>query len=295
VSGLTNCTAYTFKVKATNAAGTGPCSAASNSVTPTAAGSQSFTTAGTFTWVAPAGVTKVSVVTVGGGGRGGLSCGTFPASGLGGGGGGALAYINNTTVVPGNSYTVVVGAAQGFSYFNTVGTVQAGGGNLATSYVGAPGGTVGAGTGFAGGVGGRSCCCLGGAGGGGAGGYAGIGGTGGAGNIFSAPTTPSGGGGGGGAGGFGQTVTGAGGGGVGILGQGSSGAAGFSSGGGGGGSGGSAGSNAGVSGGAGGLYGGGGGGNWASGSGAGAGAVGAVRIIWPGCSRSFPSTNTGSP
>jgi hypothetical protein len=51
----------------------------------------------------------------------------------------------------------------------------------------------------------------------------------------------------------------------------------------------------------GGAYGGGGGG----GSGAcgrasacrvgGAGSKGAVRIIWPGCSRLFPSTNTGSP
>lgn len=38
VSGLTNSTAYTFKVKATNSAGTGPESAASNSVTPTGSG-----------------------------------------------------------------------------------------------------------------------------------------------------------------------------------------------------------------------------------------------------------------
>jgi len=34
-------------------------------------GSQSYTTAGTYTWVVPAGVTKVSVLTVGGGGQGG--------------------------------------------------------------------------------------------------------------------------------------------------------------------------------------------------------------------------------
>ena len=36
-------------------------------------GSQSYTTAGTYSWVAPAGVTKVSVVAVGGGsfGQGG--------------------------------------------------------------------------------------------------------------------------------------------------------------------------------------------------------------------------------
>jgi hypothetical protein len=34
-----------------------------------------------------------------------------------------------------------------------------------------------------------------------------------------------------------------------------------------------------------------GGGSGASGSAGG----GAVRIMWPGCSRSFPSTNAGSP
>ena len=66
--------------------------------------------------------------------------------------------------------------------------------------------------------------------------------------------------------------------------------------GGGGGSSGTAGSNAGANNGAsGGTYGGGaGGGGFISGTG-GTGAGGAVRIIWPGCSRSFPSTSAGSP
>ena len=43
VSGLTTGTAYTFKVKATNAIGYGPCSAASNSVTPASTGQQAYT------------------------------------------------------------------------------------------------------------------------------------------------------------------------------------------------------------------------------------------------------------
>ena len=37
------------------------------------ANSQSYTTSGTYTWKAPAGVTKVSVVAVGGGGASGLN------------------------------------------------------------------------------------------------------------------------------------------------------------------------------------------------------------------------------
>ena len=67
-----------------------------------------FTSSGT--WVCPAGVTSVSIVAIGGGSAGGsrpLSGGA--AGGAGGGGGGGLAYINNYTVIPGQSYTVVVG------------------------------------------------------------------------------------------------------------------------------------------------------------------------------------------
>ena len=67
-----------------------------------------FTSSGT--WVCPAGVTSVSIVAIGGGGAGAsrpLSGGA--AGGATGGGGGGLAYINNYTVIPGQSYTVVVG------------------------------------------------------------------------------------------------------------------------------------------------------------------------------------------
>lgn len=64
-------------------------------------GQQAYITSGTYCWVAPAGVTSVSVVAVGGGAGG---------TNGGGGSGGGLGYKNNISVTPGNSYTVVVGA-----------------------------------------------------------------------------------------------------------------------------------------------------------------------------------------
>ncbi|NBX50879.1 hypothetical protein EBT25_13355, partial [bacterium] len=63
---------------------------------------KSFTSPGTYSWIAPSGVTSVCVVCVGAGGSG--------SSWYAGGGGGGLGWKNNITVVPGNSYTVVVGA-----------------------------------------------------------------------------------------------------------------------------------------------------------------------------------------
>ena len=88
-------------------------------------GQQAYTTAGTYTWIAPAGVTSVSVVAVGGGGGYGFNIG---------GGGGGLGYKNNYPVSPGGSYTVVVGAkgtsvsSGGNSYFDSVSVVKGGGG-----------------------------------------------------------------------------------------------------------------------------------------------------------------------
>ena len=86
-----------------------------------------------------------------------------------------------------------------------------------------------------------------------------------------------------------------------ILGEGSSGVGGTSNGGGGGGSGGTAGGSGFInacgwqSGGSGGQYGGGAGsGNNVINSTPSIGAQGAVRIIWPGCARSFPSTRTAN-
>lgn len=258
VTGLTNGTAYTFTVIANNSYGPSTKSAASNSATPiyVPPGQVAYTTAGTYTWVAPAGVSKVSVVAVGAGGQGGWY--------NRGGGGGGLGWKNNISVVPGNSYTVVVAAACGISvnssYFCSPTLVQGTGGTWG-NYGGAGGGYVGDGGGT-GGTGGLNNCCVNNGAGGGAGGYSGNGGNGG--NYGNAGTAGSGGGGGGG-----TTCVG---GGVGILGQGSNGTAGGGAG----------------SGGSGVLYGG-GGTRYASNQGR-----GAVRIIWPGNTRLFPSTCTGN-
>lgn len=284
VTGLSTGSSYTFKVVATNAYGPSYPSAASNSVTAVLAGQQAYTTAGTYSWVAPSGVTSVSAVAVGGGGTYGYSSGPCRFAG---GGGGALAYANNISVTPGNSYTVVVGALAPFnpnnvnggnSTFNGTTVGAGGGGGGKASGVGGCGGVVINGTGGAGGAGGSTVICgIRYPGGGGAGGYSGTGGAGGNGTNTSSGACGSAGSGGGGGGGFGYTSAG-GGGGVGILGQGSSGAGGTS---------GSINGGSG-SGGSNGLYGAGYGPSCSSTAGR-----GAVRIIWPGTTRSFPSTNTG--
>jgi len=288
VTGLTNCTAYTFRVTALNSYGPSPASAASNSVTPNVNGQTAYTTSGTFSFIAPAGVTSVSVVTVGGGG--GYICYNSICEGRAGGGGGALAYANNISVTPGCSYAVIVGSASGCgaggtSSFVNTSTVAAGGGTVSgvVPYQGGKGGVVVAGTGFAGGKGANA----GGAasirsGAGGAGGYAGVGGAGGC--TSSRGGIGAGGGGGGGsvASACYPTYFGGAGGGVGILGQGTSGAGGYQ---------GSTLANANGSAGScgsGQLYGGG-----TSTQGLNSG-TGAVRIIYPGNTRSFPSTNTGN-
>jgi hypothetical protein len=65
----------------------------------------SFTTVGTTSWTAPSNVTVIEVLVVAGGGGGG--CGNGRA---GGGGGGGVIYNSSYPVIPGNTYTVVVGA-----------------------------------------------------------------------------------------------------------------------------------------------------------------------------------------
>jgi len=256
-------------------------------------GQAAYTTAGTFSWTAPAGVTSVSVVAVGPGGKGyGIA---MPNEG---GGGGGLGWTNNIAVTPGNSYTVVVGAAGSgtHSYFISTATVRGGAGGDGTATTGGAGGTY---TGTGGGNGGAGGTSTAGSasGGGGAGGYAGAGGKG-AGSNDSSPYAGVAGSGGGGAGGaLGSPVPGGGGGGgVGILGQGSNGvanAAGYDNGSltgyqGGGGSGGGGTSTTRSR--NGGNYGGGSAGHQSSAMNN-YGAGGAVRIIW-GPGRAFPSTLT---
>jgi hypothetical protein len=261
-----------------------------------ASGQQEYTTPGIYSWTAPAGVTSVCVVCVGAGAGGGSTGG----SGGGGGGGGGLGWKNNITVVPGQSYTVYVGAGTAadvagtadYSYFINTSTVAGFGGTGTGS---ATGGTGGGYVGDGGGNGGSpdSSGTADSTGGGGAGGYSGNGG----GSSINTDGQPGSGGGGGGGGAGGSSDAASGGGGVGIYGEGSSGAGGIytandAGAGGGGGSGGSDGGS-GLSAGAnndGGAYGGGGGGAELNGE-AGAGAGGAVRIIW-GSGRAFPSTNT---
>jgi len=279
----------------------------------TVPGQQEYTTAGTYSWTCPDGVTSVCVVAVG---AGGPLQGSSGAGGFDGCSGGGLGWKNNITVVPGQSYTVVVGTPSsgtgGDSYFINTSTVKGGGGtgsyqggSVAGDYYGDGGGNGGVGgsrwtwDGYGAGAGG----------GGGAGGYSGDGGAGGkGGSSYQLQSAPNGdgpqggngvdgqGGGGGGAGGAGSGS--AGGGGVGIYGEGTSGTGGtkytygsststpMGTGGSGGGDGGGTNTNGGD----GGLYGG-GSGSYGNGGPVGTSSGGAVRIIW-GDGRAFPSTNT---
>ena len=286
-------------------------------------GCSTYGTAGTYTFVVPSGISKISVVCVGGG----AMCSFYQCSDTnfvaGGGSGGALTYTNCIPVTSGESLTVVVGAGAvyqtliycyycgccsyyvscpgGPSYISRGSSVliRAQGGYIPNTYGSpwppTPDGNVGS-VSY---LGGQSVVTNGGGtpGGGGAGGYAGNGGQGG--GTYSPGNAGSGGGGGGGAGaatgGSPATVKqSASGGGVGLLGQGPSGAGGTyspvssSRTGGGGGSGGTAGNNAApivnfVT--PAGIYGGGSGRFAAAGR-------GGVRIIYGGTGKSYPSNAT---
>ena len=314
VSGLNNFTSYTFTVTATNASGTGPASSASNSVTPTPPQQSVYTTAGTYTFVAPMSLSPatVSVVCIGGGGGSTVGSG-FSYIGNGGGGGGELRYKNGISVTGGSSYTVVVGArgvfgrsdgaqtstAGGQSSFNSTTCVANGGGRGLNSSTAGAGGS--GGTGDGGGNGGAGGSGDGGdrpGGGGGAGGYSGAGGAGGDGLSYGTGqggANGSGGGSGGGHGGNASFLGSTPGGGTNYGGTGTSGAGAPYNG------------SLGDVGGDGSVispdflygYGAGAGNTALFGSASpyyGNGYVGAVRIIYSfsGTTRSFPSTNTGN-
>ena len=325
VTGLTAGTTYTFTVRAVNKYGQSIKSSPSASIL--AVGSQLYPSTGTYTWVAPSGVTSVSVVCVGGGG-GGTNGGSGVSAGRGGGGG-ELRYKNTIAVTPGTSYTVVVGDAGvggaasitggtnvknngtsgGLSTFNST-TVRANGGTGGTSTTTyAPGGSGGTGDGGGNGGAGGTYNGPGGGGAGGAGGYSAAGGAGGNnGSTNNGASATGGGGGGGGAANFNPTTDsgpccyqiddwgeGGDGGGVGLYGAGSNGGGGAAGvNGGNSGSSGTAGSNGSNI-----YFGGGGGGGayasdtngskyWRAGNN---GSVGAVRIVWPASVATFPSTN----
>jgi hypothetical protein len=284
-------------------------------------GQNIYTTPGSFTWTCPNNVYQVSVLCIGGGGGGGRD-----RRGQGGGGGG-LAWANYVSVLPGQQYSLFVGAgglenqagvgANGSnSWFISDTSIVAYGGQggnfdgatVTQTTQPSPGGSFlingYIGSGGTGGGGGAltypNVDTYNGSGGGGAAGYIGSGGRGtdALRNAIKNSTAGE----GGGAGGGGATTTsgngraGIPGGGVGIFGLGSNGYAG-SNGGGGGGSGGTEG--VGGSGSAStplsnpGSYGGGGGGGTLNNSTAdclaGPGANGAVRILW-GNGRFFPNT-----
>ena len=258
-----------------------------------------FNTPGSYTWTAPQGVTAVAAVAIGGGG-GGTGGAVDGGEAMSGGGGGGLGWNNNITVVPGQTYNIVVGQGGAGSatrrrdvnngedsWFIDSDTVRGGGGDALGGDFAGDGGQGGSAPGLGGG--------------GGSAGYSedlgGGGGTGGS------ATVTGGGAGGGGTGVFGSGDTGSDGDDVNTI-------DGAVINGGGGGSGGTDGENVTaptkvsdgsrpegfrysepVGGGNGGLFGGGGGSVYhpdtRSGNG-GAGGTGAVRIIWPN-TRFYPS------
>lgn len=307
VDGLSTGVAYTFTMYATTG-GVNTLSSLPSSATTIATsnpGQVEYTTAGTYSWTVPAGVYSISVVCIGSGAAGGS--GQPALYGLSGAGA-QLSYRNDLVTVPGTTITIVVGATVSTSSLSSaidgnpsylkyqdVKAVNALGGGTYSVYseTGSQTSYAGGGAGGASSFGGQTITD----GAGGAAGYSGNGGNGGNGTT---PIQPTGGAGGGGGSSFVNStynLSGAGGGGVGIFGEGTSGVSGGNGVGGTGGSGGTAGGIGGTTstGGAGGNYGGGGGAG-AGGRGAiiggGQGGRGAVRIIWPGNLRYFPSTRT---
>jgi hypothetical protein len=115
IGGLSPTTSYTFTVYATNSAGTGPGTASNTITTPVARGCSTYTTAGTYTFTVPAGVTSISIAAVGTGGSGS----NFKANNQGGAGGSTVVY-NNYSVSPGQTYTVCISRCETISFTDRI-------------------------------------------------------------------------------------------------------------------------------------------------------------------------------
>ena len=298
-------------VTATNAISAVSANSNSTATVTAVTGQIAYIGVGTFTFVVPAGVTSVSGMAVSGGGAGGPGGG---GNGGGGGAGGNVGYKNNMTVTPGASHTMIIGNGgqqgcpgkvsaptrwfcAGATALGSIGSGAGGGngsGNASSgNFQGCGAAAYWTGRGY-GGYGGSACGCTYVGGGGGAAGYGG--GTctrnstsGGSGGQIGGLTGANGSNGGaaGGSWRLGSGGAAYGGGAIGLLGEGTSGTASAGSAGAGG-SGGTSGSGS-----SGGAIGGGGGGGAPGGGGSGSYTYGAIRLIWPGTTRSFPSTNTG--
>jgi hypothetical protein len=113
-----------------------------------------FSTPGTYTWTVPPGVTSICIEAWGGGGRGGSGFAIGSSFGYGGGGGGGAYGYQCFTVIPGTSYTVVVGRG------GTTSSISNGQASSVSSLISADGGTAGtsatSSTNGLGGVGGSS-------------------------------------------------------------------------------------------------------------------------------------------
>ena len=155
-------------------------------------GEQEYTSAGSYEFTVPGGVTLMTITAVGGGGGGGgqaylgtpVPCGASPYSGVASGGGSGEKRSGSFAVTPGEVLTIVVGGGGG----QVFGTRQGLPGypsyvvnGSSTTLVNANGGS-----------GGAWGCCASGPFAGGAGGTGGTGGTGTTGNAGGATTAPSG-------------------------------------------------------------------------------------------------------
>ena len=128
VTSFTYDISYTFVVSAVNDIGVGPGTGSNSIIARVPPGSYSYLTAGSYSWVAPQGVTAVSVVAVGGGGAGG--------------GNGGDSYFVSTSVVKGGG-----GGSSGGTFVGDGGGNGGNAGSGLSSFTGAyaPGGAGGAG------------------------------------------------------------------------------------------------------------------------------------------------------